>query len=114
MARQCEQPWPRNAWYQAAWGHEIENKPFARTLLSEPVVLFRDAAGAVHALEDRCCHRATPLRLGEVVPQGLQCGYHGLVFDGSGKCVVIPGQDHIPPQARVRSYPVVERQEIVW
>jgi phenylpropionate dioxygenase-like ring-hydroxylating dioxygenase large terminal subunit len=109
-----KKPWPQNAWYQAAWSHEIKDKPFARTVLNEPIVMFRDAKGSAHALEDRCCHRATPLRLGEVVPAGLQCGYHGLVFDGSGKCVVIPGQDSIPPQARVRSFPVVERQEIVW
>ncbi len=115
MLVRTEKPWPLNAWYQAAWATEIEEgQILARTLLDEPVVLYRDADGAVHALEDRCCHRATPLRLGEVVPEGLQCGYHGMVFDGSGKCVVIPGQESIPPQARVRSYPVVERQEFIW
>ncbi len=114
MSVHSERSWPRNCWYQAAWSHEIENQPFARTILAEPIVLFRDGDGTAHALEDRCCHRATPLRLGEVVPEGLMCGYHGLVFDGTGKCVKIPGQDTIPPQARVRSYPVVERQEFIW
>lgn len=119
MLTRTEKPWPQNAWYQAAWAHELESemrgsKPLARTFLNQPVVLFRDAGGKARALEDRCCHRATPLRLGEVVPEGLQCGYHGMVFDGSGKCVKIPGQDSIPPQARVISYPVVERQEFVW
>ena len=53
-------------------------------------------------------------RLGEVVPEGLQCGYHGMVFGGDGKCVSIPGQDSVPPQAKVRSYPLVERQEFIW
>ncbi len=106
--------WPLNAWYQAAWAHEIGDTPFARTLLGEPVVLFRDRNGHAHALEDRCCHRATPLSLGDVVEAGLQCGYHGLIFDGGGRCVEIPGQDTIPPQARVRSYPVVEQQEMIW
>ena len=115
MLLKGNKPWPLNAWYQAAWSHEIEaGKPFPRKLLNEDVVLFRDADGAVHALEDRCCHRATPLRLGDVVERGLQCGYHGMIFDGSGKCAFIPGQDNIPPQARVRSYPIVERQEFVW
>lgn len=107
-------PWPLDAWYQAAWSHEVKDAPFARTLLGEAVVLFRDADGRAHALEDRCCHRATPLSLGGIVPGGIQCGYHGLVFDGSGRCVEIPGQDSVPPQARVRSYPVVERQEMIW
>lgn len=115
MLVRTEQPWPRNCWYQAAWCTEIEKgQLLARTLLNEPVVLFRDADGKVGALEDRCCHRATPLRLGEVVPEGVQCGYHGMVFAADGKCVRIPGQDSIPPQAKVRSYPIVEKQEFVW
>ncbi|NQV55352.1 MAG: Rieske 2Fe-2S domain-containing protein, partial [Rhodospirillales bacterium] len=103
MFLETDQPWPRNAWYQAAWANEIEQKPFKRTILNEPVVLFRDQDGAAHALEDRCCHRATPLSMGEVVAGGLQCGYHGMVFDGAGKCVKIPGQDRITERAQVRS-----------
>jgi vanillate O-demethylase monooxygenase subunit len=40
--------------------------------------------------------------------------YHGLKFDTKGVCVEIPGQDRIPPQARVRSYPVVEKNRWIW
>ena len=104
----------RNAWYVAAWGHEIKDSVLPRTLLNDPVVLFRDRAGKAHALEDRCCHRGAPLALGEVVEQGLRCGYHGLVFNGDGVCVEVPGQTQIPASARVRSYPVVEKDEFVW
>jgi phenylpropionate dioxygenase-like ring-hydroxylating dioxygenase large terminal subunit len=111
---ETDQPWPINAWYHAAWMNEVGDKPLARTLLNEDVVLFRDAAGNAAALEDRCCHRATPLRLGEVTELGLQCGYHGMTFDAGGTCVSIPGQEAIPAAACVRSYPVVEKQEIIW
>ena len=104
----------RNAWYIAAWSDDIGPVPFARRILDEPIVLFRDSNRAIGALEDRCCHRGTPLALGEVVPDGLQCGYHGLVFDRSGKCVLVPGGHTIPPGARVRSYPVVEKDAFVW
>lgn len=103
-----------NAWYVAAWGHEIGNGPFARRICNQPVVMFRDSEGKVGALEDRCCHRATPLRLGSVIDEGLQCGYHGLVFDRAGKCVRIPGQDLVPERAKVRSYPIVEKDEFIW
>jgi len=109
-----EAPWPRNAWYLAAWNGEIGDKPLARTLLGERIVLFRGTGGAIAALEDRCCHRAAPLSMGTVAPDGLQCGYHGMIFAADGRCVSIPGQESIPPQARIRSYPVVERQEFVW
>ncbi len=106
--------WPRNAWYLAAWRDEIGDKPLARTILNEPLVLFRAADGRIAALEDRCCHRAAPLSMGALVPEGLQCGYHGMVFDAAGQCVAIPGQASIPPQARVRRYPIAEREEFVW
>jgi phenylpropionate dioxygenase-like ring-hydroxylating dioxygenase large terminal subunit len=104
----------RNAWYIASWGDELTDAPVARRILNEPIALFRDRAGTAHALADRCCHRAAQLSLGEVVDQGLQCGYHGMVFDGAGKCVHIPGQDKIPDKAVVPSYPLVERDAFLW
>ena len=104
----------RNAWYVAAWADEVGEEPLARRICNDPVVLFRDRAGRAAALVDRCCHRAAPLHMGAVVEDGLQCGYHGLVFDGSGACVHIPGQQQIPQGARVRSYPVVEKDQLMW
>ena len=104
----------RNAWYIAAWADEVKTAPLARRICNDPVVLFRDASGKTAALADRCCHRAAPLHLGRVVEDGIECGYHGLTFDGSGRCVRIPGQSRIPEDARVRSYPVVEKNQLVW
>ena len=94
----------RNGWYVAAWNREVtRERPLGRTLLGEPVVLYRRADGTPVALEDRCCHRHAPLSLGTVVGDDLRCGYHGLKFDGCGVCVEIPGQDRIPPDARIRA-----------
>ena len=104
----------RNAWYIAARPDEIGARPLARRICNDPIVLFRDHDGKAAALEDRCCHRATPLAHGRIVEQGIECGYHGLVFDGAGRCVRVPGQDRIPERARVRHYPVVEKDEFVW
>lgn len=103
----------KNAWYVAAWESELADGPLGRTILNEPVVLFRTPDGVV-ALEDRCCHRALPLSLGKVVGDRIQCGYHGLEFDASGACVNVPGQSKVPPGAEVRSYPVVQRWGWVW
>jgi len=107
-------PFFRNAWYIACWDQELEGGPLARTIMNEPIAFFRDAQGKVGAVEDRCCHRGAALTDGKIVANGLQCGYHGLVFDVSGKCVEIPGQDAIPPMAHIKSYPVVEKQEAIW
>jgi vanillate O-demethylase monooxygenase subunit len=104
----------RNAWYIAAWTDELKDAPLARRICNEPVVLFRDGQGRAAALADRCCHRAAPLHLGRIVQDGIECGYHGLTFEGSGRCVRIPGQSRIPEDARVRGYPVVEKNQLVW
>ena len=105
----------RNAWYIAAWADEVgRGQLLARRICNEPIVLFREGTGRAGALADRCCHRAAPLSMGSVVEEGIQCGYHGLVIDASGCCVRIPGQKQIPSDARVRSYPVVEKDQLVW
>jgi len=103
-----------NAWYIAAWADEVGAEPLARRICNEPIVLFRDGSNRVAALADRCCHRGAPLHMGTVVADGIQCGYHGLVIDGSGRCVRIPGQVRIPEDARVRGYPAVEKDQLVW
>lgn len=104
-----------NAWYVAAWSHEIEGgKPFAITILDQPVVIYRGESGRVIALEDRCVHRLAPLSLGRCEGDKLRCMYHGLLFAPEGHVVEIPGQDQVPPTARVRSYPVAERHTWIW
>lgn len=104
----------KNVWYVAGMAAECSQKPLARTFLNEKVVLFRTAIGTAVALEDRCCHRLAPLSLGDVEDNGIRCRYHGMVFSNTGQCVEIPGQDQIPPGMCVRSFPLVERHNLLW
>jgi phenylpropionate dioxygenase-like ring-hydroxylating dioxygenase large terminal subunit len=105
---------PMNRWWVAGFSWELKDKPLARTYLNRPMVLFRTPDGKVAALEDRCCHKELPLSCGAVEDRGLRCGYHGLLFNQSGTCIEIPGQDKIPSRAKVQSYPLVERDQILW
>jgi len=104
----------KNCWYAAGMSNEIQSGPLARTIINEPIVLYRKADGHIAALEDRCCHRGLPLAHGQVLDGLMQCGYHGLVFDHTGQCVRIPGQEKIPQNARIKSYPVVEQDALIW
>ncbi|MGC2778647.1 MAG: aromatic ring-hydroxylating dioxygenase subunit alpha [Bradyrhizobium sp.] len=106
--------WLRNCWQVIAFSQEIAHTPLARTVIDEPVVLFRTGSGEAVALADRCPHRLTPLSLGRVVGDQIQCGYHGLCFDRDGVCVRVPGQDTVPSKARVQKYPLVERYKLAW
>jgi vanillate O-demethylase monooxygenase subunit len=104
----------KNAWYVAAWSPDLElDKLSAVRILNEPIVLWRTEKMII-ALADRCVHRLAPLSLGRCENGKLRCMYHGLLYDNQGKCVQIPGQDIIPPGARVRSFPVIERHSWIW
>jgi vanillate O-demethylase monooxygenase subunit len=106
----------RNAWYVAGWEHELEaGKPFPITILGERIVIYKVAGKErIVALADRCVHRLAPLSLGRCEGEKIRCMYHGMLFGPDGKVVEIPGQDLIPPQARVHAYPVVARHSFLW
>lgn len=107
----------RNMWYAAMWAHNLPAERLVEvTVTEEPLVLFRSAEGKPAALLDRCPHRLVPLHLGKLCSNGqrIQCGYHGLEFDTSGRCVHNPHSDVIPSAAVVRSFPVVERHSLIW
>lgn len=104
----------RNSWYVAAEPQEIGRQPVARTILNEPIVFWRAEDGTPVAFEDRCCHRRMPLRKAAVEGDILRCHYHGLEFEPSGECRRVPGQTTVPPGARVRTYPLVEKYNWLW
>jgi phenylpropionate dioxygenase-like ring-hydroxylating dioxygenase large terminal subunit len=104
----------RNTWYPLAWSHDITRTLTRRTVIEQNVVLYRSSDGSVVALDDLCPHRMLPLSLGRLKGDAIECGYHGMTFDGAGKCIRIPGQNVIPRNAVVRSYPIGERLGLVW
>jgi vanillate O-demethylase monooxygenase subunit len=105
----------KRCWYVACWSHELDDAALvARTVLGEPLLLYRSEAGAAVVLQDRCCHRGAPLSLGRREGDCVRCLYHGLKFEPGGRCIEIPGQDAVPAKARVRSFPAVERSRWVW
>ncbi len=103
-----------NCWYVAGRSTDIERSLVTRKILSQELVLFRQQDGTVVILEDACPHRKLPLSKGRLLGDIVECGYHGMQFDCSGACVSVPTQPRIPPQARVKSYPVAEKWGFVW
>ncbi|MPY51047.1 aromatic ring-hydroxylating dioxygenase subunit alpha [Streptomyces sp. K1PN6] len=105
----------RNQWYVAAYSHEVGRELLGRTILGEPLVLYRtEEQGTPVALHDRCVHRRYPLSHSGLDGDRIVCGYHGFTYDTTGTCVYVPGQKRVPRTARVASYPVVERDSLIW
>jgi phenylpropionate dioxygenase-like ring-hydroxylating dioxygenase large terminal subunit len=107
----------RHHWFALARTSELSGAPVGRTLLTERVVLFRDADGAPVALPDRCSHRNAPLSLGELRDGCVACPYHGWTFDGGGRCVHVPSSGvgaTVPPRAHLAPFHAVARYGLVW
>ncbi|HTU12085.1 MAG TPA: aromatic ring-hydroxylating dioxygenase subunit alpha [Allosphingosinicella sp.] len=102
-----------DAWYMAAWSHEVGGALLRRRLLGEPILLYRLEDGSATALTDRCPHRFAPLSMGARQGDDVTCPYHGLTFDRTGACVRNPFGP--PPKgASVRCWPVREQDGILW
>ena len=104
----------RNHWYAAAWGSEVVDRPLARLVCDEAIVLFRRPNGKIAALSDYCPHRLLPLSEGRQEGDLLVCRYHGVKIDHQGICQYAPRTEQVGPKFRASTYPVVELYELVW
>lgn len=115
MRKQSQRPkFPVNAWYAAAYDIDVKRSLLPRTICNKKIVLYRQTDGMPAALEDACWHRLLPLSKGRLDGDTVACGYHGLVFNASGRCIQMPSQETLNPSACVRSYPAVEKHRLIW
>jgi len=92
-------------------------QPRTVTLLGQEYVLWVPEEGNASLTEPYCPHRGAHLSAGCVQADRLVCCYHGWEFDNSGACAHIPQLETglpIPPKARLRTWPVVERYGLWW
>ncbi|NQE63270.1 aromatic ring-hydroxylating dioxygenase subunit alpha [Caulobacter sp. RHG1] len=113
-----------DAWYVACLSPDLKpGKAEKREYLGEPVLLGRTRTGQVYALRDICPHRAAALSAGKVHREAdgtdsVECPYHGWRFGPDGACKSIPSltadSDFDISKVRVRRYPTIESQGLVW
>ena len=115
MDRRFPFPLP-NGWFMVAWADELgpgEVRPLRA--FGEDLVLFRNEAGLARVLDAYCPHLGAHLgHGGKVLGDAIRCPFHGWTFDGTGRCTAVPYATRVPPGAKLRSWPVVERNRIVW
>ncbi|MDF9392168.1 MULTISPECIES: aromatic ring-hydroxylating dioxygenase subunit alpha [Methylococcus] len=108
-----------NYWYVVEIDGRLKPRQVKRVRFwGQDIALFRDAAGELHAVEDRCPHRQLPLSQGFVEGGNLVCTYHGWKFDGCGRCTEIhhelgKGRTRLP-RIRIRTYPVKAQWGLIW
>jgi len=111
--------WMRRYWQPVALSEELDTeRPVVPVrVLGEDLVLFRNDDGATGLISRRCAHRGADLALGRLEDGGLRCYFHGWLYGPSGSCLDTPAEPDDSPlrsKVRIRSYPVTERNGIVW
>jgi len=102
-------------WFQVAWSTDVEvGQIVPLTYFDTELVAFRGEDGDVHVLNAHCQHLGANLSRGCVVEKGIQCPFHGWVWDGNGRNVEIPYESKPNRVRRVRSWPVAERNECIY
>ena len=82
------------------------------------LVLYRAESGEARLVDAYCPHLGAHLGAGgKVEGDAIRCPFHGWRFDGpTGQCSDIPytDDDRIPQGAQLRSYPIIERNHMIW
>lgn len=107
----------RRYWVPALMSHEIAmpDGPQVRVqLLGEKLLAFRNSDGKPCLIDEFCSHRGVSLYFGRNEENGIRCAYHGVKFDGNGKCVDVPSSPQACARMHIKSYPCIERGGLVW
>ena len=107
-----------NRWFAVSACGEMPHGHVAHTqLLGQELVLWRSAAGALNAWENRCPHRGVRLSLATCVGEELRCQYHAWRFaSGTGQCTHIPSHPSQKPASTIRPqvFPIFEDGTFAW
>ncbi|NPV39854.1 MAG: Rieske (2Fe-2S) protein [Anaerolineae bacterium] len=89
-----------NQWYVLLDSREVKrNKPLGVRRLGENLVLWQNSAEEVASLRDQYLHRGAVLSAGKLIDHQIQCPFHGLEFDASGRRSYIPAYGRYNPHS---------------
>ena len=108
-------------WFQVAWSAEIgAGRVHRMHYFGQEMVAWRAQSGRLTVMDAYCEHLGAHLGYGGHVEgrengdDAIQCPFHGWQWDGAGRNVCIPYESRPNPGRRMRTYPVIERNESVY
>jgi phthalate 4,5-dioxygenase oxygenase subunit len=111
----------RRHWLPVCMSEEVaepDGAPVRSRLLGQDLVVFRDTAGRVGVLDERCPHRGASLAFGRNEECGLRCLYHGWKFAVDGEVLDMASEPSGSPMRRGfrrhRAWPAREAGGFVW
>lgn len=109
----------KNQWYAILPSSDVKKSRItAVKRLNLELALFRNEAGELGCVIDKCTHRGAALSKGKIKGNCLSCPFHGLKFDTNGKCTFVPANGKAShddlSRFNVKSYAVKEAHGIIY
>jgi nitrite reductase/ring-hydroxylating ferredoxin subunit len=103
-------------WYPVCLSDDVKpGEIVGRDFLDGRVIAYRGENGVVRVLSAYCRHFGADLSAGgKVIGNNVRCPYHHWQYGQDGACAHIPIGGPIPKQARLYTFPTVERWGIVF
>lgn len=103
-------------WFQVAWSDDISAGQVRRLkYFGKELVGWRSASGQVTVMDAYCEHLGAHLgHGGHVDGEAIECPFHGWQWNHEGRNVCIPYEKHPNRGRRIRTYPVVERNDSIY
>jgi 5,5'-dehydrodivanillate O-demethylase oxygenase subunit len=104
----------RRYWHPIAGAADLDVDPVRPVrLLGEDLVLYRDEAGKIGLIGNRCAHRGISMAYGIPQENGLRCAYHGWTYNQQGQVVDMPFEPACLP-LKITAYPVEELGGLIF
>jgi 3-ketosteroid 9alpha-monooxygenase subunit A len=102
-------------WFQIAWSDELERgAALPRFYFDRHLVAWRDDDGRARVWDAFCPHLGAHLGVrAKIEGNEVVCPLHGWRYDSEGTCIDVPYSDRINKQAKLRTYPVMERNGLL-
>lgn len=102
-------------WFQIGYPDDLAAGELqALHYFDSELVVWRADDGALNLQSAICPHLGAHLGYGGCVEgDTIECPFHGWRYDGTGACVDVPYSDRVNKQAKLRNYPVIERNGLM-
>ena len=105
-----------NGWFAIARSTELAPGTVrALRCMGQEVVVLRTEQGEVRMFDAWCVHLGARLGYGGTIEgDKLVCPFHGWKYGSDGVCVEVPYANSTPADARLRPWPVIERNGAIF
>lgn len=102
-------------WFCIGADYEFTSIPQKLDYFGTSLVAYRGAeSGEVVVMDAYCPHMGANLAGGTVMGDSVICPFHAWSWGSDGFCNHIPYAKQIPKKARIKSWPVMEQNELVY